>query len=632
MLAKRKNVGILSPFWKPDVEKGPFLIYYQRINMFDFFTKRPRNLKNDILAGLTAVLTLIPEAVAFTFVAGIDPMMGLYGSFFIGLVTAIFGGRPAMISGAAGSMAVVTTAFIIRFGLEYLLAAVVLTGIIQLLFGAFKMGKFIRLLPHPVMLGFVNGLAIVIGMAQFGQFKENVHVVYDEKHSIFTYAGDWMSVTSPAMLTMIGLIVLTMLIVYFLPKFTKMIPAPLAAIGVCTLVVTFTPLESKLVSEVVKGQRWSMTEKEIISENFEEIKDTVPHGIYVKEAHTAASTVPTDAEIIAKWDAKEAVKVESGEKAQADPLDGSLKGVLPSFHMPEKLWDISSAESRNALATVVVLALILSSVGLIETLMTMSLIDEITETRGQGNKESMAQGAGNVLSGLFGGMCGCAMIGQSMICVNSGGRGKTSGIATAIFMLIFILFAPQLIEMIPIASLIGVMFMVVIATFEWSSLRLFGRIPKSEILIIVTVSAITVFIDLAIAVFVGIIISALIYAWNSAKQLSSKEVEKNVEKESITYEISGNIFFGSISNFKELFDAQNDPKDVILDFKDAKVCDHSGLEAVHGLSERYKSLGKTLHLRHLSVECSELLEKAGDIVEVNVVEDPHYHLAVDELA
>jgi sulfate permease, SulP family len=598
--------------------------------MFELFTKRPKNLKDDVLAGLTAVLTLIPEAVAFTFVAGIDPMMGLYGSFFIGFITAAFGGRPAMISGAAGSMAVVTTAFIIMFGLEYLLAAVILTGILQVLFGLFKMGKFIRLLPHPVMLGFVNGLAIVIGMAQFGQFKENTRVVYDAKHEIFTYAGDWMSLTSAPMLIMIGLIVLTMAIVHFLPKFTKAIPAPLAAIAVCTLIVTFTPMKSKLVSEVVEGQRLSMTEKEIITENFDTVKDTTAYGEYTATAHATAAARPTAEQITAEWAKKETEKVAKGEKDKIDVLDGSLKGVLPKLHLPQIDWDLSDPDARHALITVFILALILSSVGLIETLMTMSLIDEITETRGQGNRESVAQGAGNVVSGFFGGMCGCAMIGQSMICLNSGGRGRAAGISTAIFMLIFILFAPQLIEMIPVASLIGVMFMVVIATFEWSSLRLFGRIPKSEILIIIIVSAVTVFLDLAVAVGIGIIISALIYAWNSAKEIRVN-VKEETEKEK-TYTLTGNVFFGSITSFKEGFNPAEDPKDVYIDFAGAKVCDHSGIEAVHGLSERYKAADKVLHLRHLSKECAELLKKAGDIVEVNILEDPKYHVADDALA
>ena len=606
------------------------MLKQERNKVIKLVVPQKRNLKNDILAGLTAVLTLIPEAVAFTFVAGIDPMMGLYGSFFIGFITAVFGGRPAMISGAAGSMAVVTTAFIIMFGLEYLLAAVILTGILQILFGAFKMGKFIRLLPHPVMLGFVNGLAIVIGMAQFGQFKENTRVVYDKAHDIFSYTGDWMDLTSPAMLTMMGLIVLTMAIVHFLPKLTKAIPAPLAAIVACTVIVLFTPLESKLVREVVLGQRISMTEKEIITENFDKIKATTPYGEYTETAEKTAATRPNLEEISAYWAAKELALVASGEKEEASPLDGSLKGTLPNISLPEISWDMTNAESRNALITVFILALILSSVGLIETLMTMSLIDEITETRGQGNRESVAQGAGNVVSGLFGGMCGCAMIGQSMICLNSGGRGRASGIATALFMLIFILAAPQLIEMIPVASLIGVMFMVVIATFEWSSLRLFGRIPISELLIIITVSAITVLLDLAIAVGIGIIISALIYAWNSAKQVQVTITDDSETEK--TYRLKGNVFFGSITSFKESFNPASDPGDVFIDFADSKVCDHSGIEAVHGLSERYKQAGKVLHLRHLSPECATLLKNAGDIVEVNILEDPKYHVADNALA
>ena len=600
--------------------------------MFDILLKHSGNLKNDVLAGLTAVLTLIPEAVAFTFVAGIDPMMGLYGSFFIGFITAVFGGRPAMISGAAGSMAVVTTAFIIMFGIEYLLAAVVLTGILQVLFGAFKMGKFIRLLPHPVMLGFVNGLAIVIGMAQFGQFKENTRVVYDKQNDMFTYAGDWMALTSPAMLTMMGMIVLTMLIVHFLPKFTKAIPAPLAAIVVCTLLATFTPLKdhSKRVSDVVFGQRTSMTEKEIITDNFDAKKETVLHREYVNAAEATVVTGTTPEQVQQRWEQNQTKLIAEGKKDEADALDGSLKGRLPSFHLPNIGWDMSNPENRDKAVKVFILALILASVGLIETLMTMSLIDEITETRGQGNRESVAQGSGNIVSGLFGGMCGCAMIGQSVICLNSGGRGRASGIATAIFMLIFILFAPQLIEMIPVASLIGVMFMVVIATFEWSSLRLFGKIPKSEILIIIIVSAVTVFLDLAVAVGIGIIISALIYAWNSAKEIKIKVAAQGDDEK--TYSVSGNIFFGSITSFKELFDPSNDPKDVYIDFADSKVCDHSGIEAVHGLSERYKAAGKVLHLRHLSPECAILLKKAGDIVEVNILEDPKFHVADDALA
>ncbi|REG85649.1 SulP family inorganic anion transporter [Marinomonas pollencensis] len=592
--------------------------------MFDLITRRRANLKNDVLAGLTAVLTLIPEAVAFTFVAGIDPMMGLYGSFFIGFITAVFGGRPGMISGAAGSMAVVTTAFIIMFGLEYLLAAVVLTGILQVLFGAFKMGKFIRLLPHPVMLGFVNGLAIVIGMAQFRQFKENTHVIYDQTHDMFTYAGDWMQLTSPAMLTMMGLIALTMSIVYFLPRFTKAIPAPLAAIVVCTLLVTFTPLDSKLVSQVVLDQRVSMVEKEIINERFDAIKDQIPYGDYAQQAQATAADRPTLAEIKAKWAADQERMVANGEKEKVEPLDGSLKGTLPSLHFPEISWDLTNSKALDALVTVFLLALILSSVGLIETLMTLSLIDEITQTRGQGNRESIAQGSGNILSGLFGGMCGCAMIGQSMVCLNSGGRGRASGVATAIFMLMFILFFPGLIEMIPVASLIGVMFMVVIATFEWSSLRLFGRVPKSEIFIIVVVSAVTVLLDLAVAVGIGMVISALVYAWNSAKEI---RVTSEEEADAKIYHLKGNLFFGSITSFKEGFAPHQDPVKTYIDFSHARICDQSGIEAVHALGERYKALNKTLYLRHLSPESAKLLQKAGDLVEVNIVEGQYAPVA-----
>ena len=598
--------------------------------MFKLFFSKSTSFRADILAGLTAVLTLIPEAVAFTFVAGIDPMMGLYGSFFIGFITSVFGGRPGMISGAAGSMAVVTTAFIIMFGLEYLLAAVILTGILQVLFGMFKFGKFIRLLPHPVMLGFVNGLAIVIGLAQFGQFKENTHVVFDGKHDMFTYAGDWMALTSPAMLTMMGLIILTMAVIHFLPKFTKAIPAPLVAIVACTLIVEYTPLQSKRVSDDVLGQRTSMMEKEIKTNNFNLVKNETPYGEYEATAHTNAAEKLSDEQLVAQWNKNEQGKVAKGEKDKADELNGSLKGVLPTFRLPDISWDITDSENRSKMMTVFALAVILASVGLIETLMTLSLVDDITETRGQGNRESIAQGGGNILSGLFGGMCGCAMIGQTVICLNSGGRGRLSGVATSLFMLVFILFLPFLIEVIPVASLIGVMFMVVIATFEWSSLRLFGKIPKSEILIIVIVSAITVFVDLAIAVGIGIIISALIYAWNSAKQIKMKVTAE--DKETKTYAISGNIFFGSITSFRELFNPAEDPKDVIIDFADSKVCDHSALEAIHGISEKYKSLDKTLHLKHLSAECCMLLKNAGDTVEVNVLEDPKYHVADNALA
>lgn len=572
--------------------------------MFQLFIKKPHNLKDDVLSGLTVSLALVPEAVAFAFVAGVDPLVGLYAAFFVGFITSIFGGRPGMISGATGAMAVVMTAFVTLYGIQYLFAAVIAAGLFQILAGLFRLGKFIRLLPHPVMLGFVNGLAIVIGLAQFGQFKTNKRVEYNEETMSFFTAGDWLSFGSKELWVIIGLIILTMAIIQYLPKLTRAIPAPLVAIVLCTvLCATIPALKSKTVADVVNGDRLLAKEQQEKSKIFKEVKNTLPLGqISAKGNEIATSKIE-----IKKEDVKQ-----------------GLKAGLPQFSIPSITWDFHSIK------VICLLGLTLASIGLIESLMTLTLIDEITETRGQGNRECMGQGLANVVTGLFGGMGGCAMIGQSMININSGGRGRTSGISAALFLLGFILFAPGLIEIIPIASLIGVMFMVVIATFEWSSLRLFGKVPKSDILVVVVVSGVTVILDLAIAVGIGIIISALVYAWNSAKQLNLKLVaDKTGEK---TYELQGNVFFGSISSFKELFNPAEDPKKVILDFKNSKVCDHSGIEAIHGLSEKYKSLEKELHLKHLSHECSTLLSNAGDLVDVNMMEDPKYRIADDTLA
>ena len=572
--------------------------------MFQLFIKKPSNFKDDVLSGLTVSLALVPEAVAFAFVAGVDPLVGLYAAFFVGLITSIFGGRPGMISGATGAMAVVMTAFVVLYGIQYLFAAVILTGIIQILAGVFRLGKFIRLLPHPVMLGFVNGLAIVIGMAQFGQFKTNHRVEFNETTMNFNIVGDWYSLGSSEMWAMVSLIVLTMAIIQFLPKLTRAVPAPLVAIVVCTLLSIYVPFfNSTTVTDVVDSQRVLAAEKAAKTDQFIKIKDSTPLG-KVAEIGTGIAAAPST--------------VDPGS------ISKGLSSGFPKFSIPSITWDFDSFK------VIFLLALTLASIGLIESLMTLTLIDEITETRGQGNRECVGQGLANVVTGFFGGMGGCAMIGQSMININSGGRGRTSGISAALFLLGFILFAPKLIEVIPIASLVGVMFMVVIATFEWSSLRLFGKVPKSDIVVVVAVSAITVFLDLAIAVGIGIVISALVYAWNSAKDLKLT-VQKD-EKDEKVYELNGNVFFGSITSFKELFNPKDDPKNVVLDFKNSRVCDHSGLEAVHGLSEKYKALDKTLHLKHLSAECSELLKKAGDLVEVNVMEDPKYRIADDTLA
>ncbi|MCM8543433.1 MAG: SulP family inorganic anion transporter [Lentisphaeraceae bacterium] len=572
--------------------------------MFQLFIQKPHNLKDDVLSGLTVSLALVPEAVAFAFVAGVDPLVGLYAAFFVGLITSIFGGRPGMISGATGAMAVVMTGFVVLYGIQYLFAAVIAAGLIQVLAGVFRLGKFIRLLPHPVMLGFVNGLAIVIGLAQFGQFKDNKKIVFNDSSMSFSITGDWLSFSNPKLWVIAGIILLTMAIIHFLPKLTRAIPAPLVAIVVCTVLCATVPaLKSKTVADVVNSERLLAAEKQQKTAMFEKVKDTL----------TLNQVATTGNEIAA-----------SEIVVNTDEIKTGLKAGLPQFSIPSITWDFHSIK------VIFLLGLTLASIGLIESLMTLTLIDEITETRGQGNRECIGQGAANIVTGFFGGMGGCAMIGQSMININSGGRGRTSGISAALFLFGFILFAPGLIEVIPIASLIGVMFMVVIATFEWASLRLFGKVPKSDILVVIVVSAVTVVLDLAIAVGIGIIISALVYAWNSAKQLHLKLVaDKTGER---TYEVQGNVFFGSITSFKELFNPSEDPDVVILDFKNSKVCDHSGIEAVHGLSEKYKSLKKTLHLKHLSPECSILLKKAGDLVDINMMEDPKYHIAEDTLA
>lgn len=485
-------------------------------------------------------------------------------------------------------MAVVMTSVVILFGVQYLFAAVIIAGLFQILAGAFKLGRFIRILPHPVMLGFVNGLAIVIGLAQFGQFETNQHVVYDAAKGFVT-KGDWLSLTSSPMLIMLGLIVLTMLISHFLPKLTRAVPAPLVAIVTGTLLVQLTPLESKTVADVVNEQRVLQREKEIKTAEFAELKD----GLVVAKVQEAAEEIA----------AREVSEEELGEIPQG------LKAGLPEFNVPE--IDFGNSAAMKA---IVLLGLTLASIGLVESLMTLSLIDELTETRGSSTRECFGQGIANVVTGLFGGMGGCAMIGQSMINISSGGRGRLSGITAAVLLLGFIIFTPQFIEMIPIASLIGVMFMVVIATFEWSSLRLIGKVPSTDLWVIFAVSAITVFFhNLALAVGVGIVMSALHYAWERSKEIKLELFEE--KKGERHYKLRGPVFFGSIQQFKELFQPAEDPVDVYVSFRRSKVCDHSAIQAIHAVSEKYRLLGKRLHLTHLDPACSKVLLKAGDIVE-----------------
>ncbi|HHJ15912.1 MAG TPA: SulP family inorganic anion transporter [Gammaproteobacteria bacterium] len=497
--------------------------------------------KNDILSGLTVALALVPEAVAFAFVAGVEPLVGLYAAFMVGLITAVIGGRPGMISGATGALAVVMVGLVAEHGVEYLFAAVVLMGAIQITVGLLRLGKFIRIVPHPVMLGFVNGLAIVIFLAQLNNFK-----IEDATGNL-----QWMQ--GQALWLTLGLVALTMAIIQYLPKLTKAVPSSLAAIVAVSLLVIFVGLESRTVGDMA-----------------------------------------------------------------------SIAGGLPDFHIPLVPFNLET------LKIILPYSIILAAIGLIESLLTLSLIDEITETRGQGNRECIGQGVANSVTGLFGGMGGCAMIGQSMININSGGRGRLSGISAALFLLVFILAASDLIEMIPLAVLTGVMFMVVIGTFEWSSLRIMGKIPASDAFVLVLVSAVTVATDLAIAVVVGVIVSALVFAWEHAKQI---RVESYVDEQgSKVYELHGPLFFASVSNFQDLFNCKEDPDGVIIEFQHSRVMDHSAIEAIDTLAERYLNAGKKLHLRHVSPECRQLLHKAGNLVEVNVMEDPRYHVAVDELA
>ena len=497
-------------------------------------------VQNEILSGLTVALALVPEAVAFAFVAGVDPLVGLYAAFMVGLLAAIFGGRPGMISGATGSMAVVMVALVAQHGVEYLFATVVLTGLLQIGAGLLRLGKYIRIVPYPVMLGFVNGLAIVIFLAQLQHF----HVAAGDG------ATSWMHGSS--LYVFAGLIVLTMAITHFLPRLTTIVPSSLAAIITVTVIVLGFHIDTKSVGDLA-----------------------------------------------------------------------SIEGSLPSFHFP------SVPLNWETLRIIFPYAIILAGVGLIESLLTLTLIDDVTNTRGKGNRECVGQGIANTVTGLFGGMGGCAMIGQSMINVNSGGRQRLSGIAAALFLLAFILFASKLIALIPMAALVGVMFIVVLGTFEWTSLRIMGKIPRTDAFVLILVSAVTVATDLAIAVVVGVIISALAFAWEHAKHINVKTYDDG--NGSRVYELNGPLFFGSVKNFLDLFHPETDPDDVIIEFQNSRVADHSAIEAIDNLADKYIQAGKKLHLRHLSPECRALLKKAGDLVEVNVMQDPRYHVANDQL-
>lgn len=505
-------------------------------NLFDFSQKV--NYRIEILAGLTVAMTMIPESLSFAIVAGFPPLMGLYAAFIAGLITAVFGGRPGMISGGAGATVIVLIALMNSNGLEYILATVALAGVLQILVGIFKLGKFIRLVPQPVMFGFVNGLAVIIFMSQLDQFK-----------AVVNGQSTWLSGTP--LFIMVGLVALTIGIVVLLPKVTKAIPASLVAIIVVFALVFFFGIETKIVRDIA-----------------------------------------------------------------------SVSGGFPPFHIPNIQINLET------LQIIFPYALIMASVGLTEGLLTLNLVDEITATKGNGNRECIAQGSSNILNGFFFGMGGCPMIAQTLVNLSAGSRARLSGIVAALTILIIILFGAPIIEQLPMAALVGVMIMVAIGTFEWASFRIINKMPKHDIFVGVLVALITIVLhNLALAVLIGVIISALVFAWESAKRIRAKKYidEKGVKH----YEIYGPLFFASTTAFSEKFDVSNDPNEVVIDFKESKITDMSAIDAVNKITERYAKVNKTVHLRHLSADCRTLLKNADTVIDVNILEDPSYKVVID---
>ena len=504
------------------------------MRVVSYFKQYKANVKNEVLAGLTTALALVPEVVAFALLAHISPLVGIGSAFIICLVTSVFGGRPGMISGAAGSVAVVIVSLVVQHGVEYLFAAVLLMGLLQVGIGLLRLGKFIRLVPQPVVYGFVNGLALIIFMAQLEQFK------------VRDAAGTMHWLTGAPLGLMAGLVALTMVIVYGLPKLTKAVPASLVAIMVVSALVIFGGLKTKAVGDIA-----------------------------------------------------------------------SIAGGLPGFHIPQVplAW--------NTLVIVFPYAIIMALVGLTESLLTLTVVDEMTDTRGRGNKDCVAQGLANITSGLFGGMGGCAMIGQTMVNLESRGRGRLSGVVAALALALFVVAGSGLIERLPLAALVGVMFMVVIGTFEWASLRILRRMPLTDVLVMLLVTLVTAISqNLALAVLLGVVVSALAFAWENAKRIRAR---KSLDAAGVRhYEIFGPLFFGSVQAFGEKFDVANDPTEVIIDFQESRVADMSAIDALNKLTERYHRLGKTVRLRHLSPDCRKLLSRADSIIDVNILEDPLY--------
>lgn len=507
-------------------------------NLFDF--KQKVDYKIEILAGLTVAMTMIPESLSFAILAGFPPLVGLYGAFIMGLITAIFGGRPGLISGGAGATVIVLIALMQSHGLEYVFGAVALAGVIQIIVGLFKLGKFIRLVPHPVMFGFVNGLAVIIFMSQFEQFKQ-----------VTNGTSEWLS-GSP-LLTMSALVALTIAIILVFPKITKAVPASLVAIIIVFAVVVGFNIDTKQVIDIA-----------------------------------------------------------------------SVSGSLPPFHIPEIPF------TWETFMIILPYGAIMAAVGLTEGLLTLNLVDEITATKGNSNRECLAQGGANIANGFFYGMGGCPMIAQTLVNLSAGSRARLSGIVAALTILLIILVGAPIIELVPMAALTGVMIMVAIGTFEWASFKAFTKMPKADILVMVIVTLITIFLhNLALAVLVGVIISALIFAWESAKRIRARKyVDENGVKH---YELFGPLFFGSTTAFAEKFDVNNDPNEIIIDFAESRISDMSAIDAVNKITERYAKLGKTVHLKHLSSDCIDLLKNAEAIIDVNILEDPTYKVAVEKV-
>ncbi|BAM04530.1 SulP family inorganic anion transporter [Phycisphaera mikurensis] len=601
--------------------------------MLDFFKKRPANVKNDVLSGLTVALALVPEAIAFAFVAGVSPIIGLYSAFFLGLITAVVGGRPGMISGATGAMAVVVVSLVAIHGVEYLFPTVMLCGLLQVLVGVGRLGKLIRMVPASVMLGFVNGLAIVIGLAQLGSFKTLGEM------------GDLVYLSGTPLVAMLGLVGLTMLIIWGLPKLTTAVPSSLVAILVVSglaaglnaawdgsgsadrgpVAAETAAVRGSAAAELVP------TVGSMLGTNAKAAAVKESLGVRVDDHGNAAAAGPTtelDPEQV------QAAVAAAFATVDADPSASSISAGLPIPFFLDAAYETLPPISLATLWIIFPFALTLAGVGLIESLMTLTLIDEITDTRGRGNRECVGQGVANLTCGFFGGMGGCAMIGQSLINVNSGGRGRLSGVTAAVCLLAFVLFLAPWIEMISMAALVGVMFMVVIGTFEWASIKMARKMPRADTLVMILVAGYTViFHDLATAVILGVAAAALVFAWQHATHLfADTKIEDNLQGgKTKRYQLHGPLFFASVRSFKELFDVANDPDDVVIDFYYTRVYDQSGLEAVSAISEKYQAAGKRVHLTHLSEECRRLLDKAGDLVEVNVSEDPQYHVATDRL-